>query len=149
MNELPETWADRLTSVDHSLHRAWVVFDADADGAESAAAEKQGIAVARLISQSDTPEIAELAMAVGDDHQGRGIGRALMDLLLSTAAVNEIAVIRADTMRENKAMIRLLRSRGAVAVDGRGDGGVISYDLVVPDVDETTGALYDLIRHTS
>lgn len=146
MNELPERWADRLTSLDHSLHRAWVVFDADA---ESAGAEERGIAVARLISQPDHPDSAELAMAVVDDHQGRGIGRALMELLLSTAAVNGISVIRADTMRENKAMIRLLRSNGAVAVGGRSDGDVVSHDLVVPEFDETTGALYDLIRHSA
>jgi len=120
MNELPEQWADRLTNIDHSRHRAWVAFEAEAGGAET-----RGIAVARLISQLETPEIAELAMAVVDDRQGRGIGRALMDLLLSTAAVSGVAVVRADTMRENKAMIRLLRSRGAVAVDGRGGGGVI------------------------
>ncbi len=143
MNELPEGWAERLTSIDHSLHRAWVVFDTDAG---SGGCSEQGIAVARLVSQAGDPTTAELALAVVDDHQGRGIGRALMDLLLSTAAINKIGVIRADTMRDNKAMIRLLRSWGALPVADRSDGGVVSYDLRVPNVDETTGALYDLIR---
>ncbi len=145
MNELPEIWAEKLTSIDHSLHRAWVVFDADAE-AEPGGSPEQGVAIARLVSQAEDPTTAELALAIVDDHQGRGIGRALMDLLLSTAAINDIDVIRADTLRENKAMIHLLRSRGAVAVVDRSDGAVVSYDLRVPNVDETTGALYDLIR---
>lgn len=145
MNELPADLAEKLTEIDHSLHHAWVVFDAD-DEANQSHDPEHGIAVARLVANEDDPHTAELALAIVDDHQGRGIGNALMELLLSTAAMNDISVIRADTMHENKAMIRLLRSRGAVSVSGRTDIGIASYDLPVPEVDETTGALYDLLR---
>jgi len=150
MNELPEMWAERLTNIDHRLHRAWVVFDAPTDGDtvrnDPAELDNSGIAVARLVAQPDNPTTAELALVVADDHQGRGIGHALMDLLLSTASVNGITTITADTLRDNKAMIRLMRERGAVADESRSEGGIVSYNLAVPVVDETTGALYDLIR---
>jgi len=148
MNELPDTLAERLANIDHRLHRAWVVFDASHDG--NARDREQvagaGIAVARLVSLPDDATTAELALVVADDHQGRGIGRALMDLLLSTASVNGITTLTADTLRENNAMIRLMRERGAVADESRSEGGIVSYDLPVPEVDETAGALYDLIR---
>ena len=141
MNELPEYWANRLTDIDHRGHRAWVVFDA-----ESEAGQEVGIAVARMVAVDGEPGTAELSLVVADDQQGRGIGRMLMDLLLSTAAVSGVRVLRADTMYDNKAMIRLMRERGAERVDDRTDPGIVSFDLAVPDVDETTGALYDLIR---
>jgi len=148
MNELPEMLAERLTNIDHTLHRAWVVFDAshNAAAASYATTAEAGIAVARLVALPGDPTTAELALVVDEGHQGRGVGRALMDLLLSTAAANGITTLTADTLRDNKAMIRLMRERGAIADESRSEGGIVSYDLVVTEVDETVGALYDLIR---
>lgn len=147
MPHLPEEWATRLTDIDHTTHRAWVVFDPDAPSGHG----DDGVAVARLINDADEPAVAEAAFAVADDYQGRGIGRLLFELIVSTAVLADLNVIRADTLRENRPMIGLLRSFGAVKNAERSDADIVCYELPVPTAEQadiTAGALYELLRRT-
>ncbi len=143
MPTLSDNLADRLTDIDHHTHRAWAVFDPHLDP------EVGGIAVARLITDSDDGSLAEAAFAVLDSYQGRGVGQLLLDMVTSTAALNGIETIRAHTLRENRAMIGLLRSRGARSNPEESDGETVALDLSVSvdEADTTAGALYELIRY--
>ncbi len=144
MPHLPDHWATRLTDIDHDRHRAWAVFDPNA-----ADHEDDEVGVARLIVDADDPTTADAAFAVIDEYQGQGIGRLLMELIVSTAALNEISTVRAETLRENRSMIGLLRSFGAVKNADRSDPEVICYELAVPSIEQadiTAGALYELLR---
>ncbi|MBW0117477.1 GNAT family N-acetyltransferase, partial [Pseudonocardia abyssalis] len=66
------------------------------------------VGIARLIAHA--PRQAELAVAVVDDRQGRGIGRRLVEGLGTLAAELGYAELFGDVLRENVRIVRLLRS---------------------------------------
>jgi GNAT superfamily N-acetyltransferase len=102
-----------LTAVDHERHGAWV-------------AEVYGrpVAIARWVRLSDPAE-ADISLAVVDVWQGRGIGRALLELIGVAAAEAGVSrfVWAADS--ENRRVLRLLaalpgvRSVSSGVVEGR------------------------------
>jgi acetyltransferase len=73
---------------------------------------QQVIAVAELIRDEHSPRLPELAVVVRDDHQGQGLGRALVERLVEHARSCGIDSIRADLLAENHAMLGLLRGLG-------------------------------------
>src|SRR5258708_40308684 len=58
------------------------------------------------------PGVAELAFLVEDDWQGRGLGRALTDVLLVLGRERGLVELRATVLSENERMRRLLTSFG-------------------------------------
>jgi GNAT superfamily N-acetyltransferase len=106
-----------LTAVDHERHGAWV-------------AEVHGrpVAIARWVRLSDLAE-ADISLAVVDAWQGRGIGRALLELIGVAAAEAGVSrfVWAADS--ENRRVLRLLAALpGARSVAG----GVVEGRTVLP-----------------
>ncbi|QKG19598.1 GNAT family N-acetyltransferase [Actinomadura verrucosospora] len=69
------------------------------------------LALAHLIHVLD-PGVAELAFLVEDAWQGRGLGRALAELLLALARERGLVELRATALSENVRMRRLLTSLG-------------------------------------
>src|SRR3954447_8616648 len=67
---------DRLTEIDHHQHEAFVALIASSD---------RIVGVARYIALPDDPGVAEVAIAVNEDWQGRGVGRRLMRQLIERA----------------------------------------------------------------
>lgn len=146
---LGEELVRQLTDIDHDRHRAWVVIDPEElayDGSD----EGRGIAVARLIVVDGEPNVAEAALAVVDDHQGRGFGRLLLDLLIGTARDAGIEFIRFETLAENRGMRSLLRDLHAKANQTLSDREVIVFDVPVETApvsdDIAVGALYEILR---
>ena len=89
-----------LTSVDHRWHEALAAVD-QRDGSI--------VAVARYARVPERPGAADSALAVADDHQGRGIGTALIRCLISRARVNGFSVLTASTLWDNRPARKLLR----------------------------------------
>ncbi len=58
------------------------------------------------------PGAAEVAFAVADDFQGRGLGTILLAHLAETAGDNGIATFRAEVMPSNRRMIDMFRESG-------------------------------------
>lgn len=139
----------QLTDIDHDSHRAWVVFQPDPDGLGESAADV-GVAIARLIAVEGEPGVAEAALVVADDFQGRGFGRLLLELLIGTARDVGVEFIRFETLHENVGMKKLLDRQDVIFNRELSDREVAVYDLPVPvDVDGDAlalGALYDLLR---
>jgi GNAT superfamily N-acetyltransferase len=61
--------------------------------------DREPIGIARLVREDDT---AEVAFAVADDWQGRGVGTVLVERLRDDARAAGIRSFRADVMPENE-----------------------------------------------
>lgn len=88
--------------VDHHDHEAIVAIDVDTD---------EGVGVARWVRDLDDPGVAEVSVAVVDDHQGRGIGGALLGAAARRAREEGVGRLRATVLSDNTRMLRLIRGR--------------------------------------
>jgi acetyltransferase len=88
-----------LTEVDHTDHVAFVAVLAD-DPATLAG-------VGRWVRDAGHPEAAEVAVVVGDCHQGQGLGTALGTALADAARAVGIGRFTAVMLPENTAAHRL------------------------------------------
>ena len=61
----------------------------------------------------EAPDSAEVAVAVVDDWQGRGLGSALLEELTERAGEEGIERFTATVLAENRQVIELLRGLGA------------------------------------
>jgi GNAT superfamily N-acetyltransferase len=111
LSRLTEQQLDYLTDVDFQDHVAW--------GAEIAESGR-GIAIGRWIRLAGDPETAEAAVAVLDEFQGRGLGRALLWLLAESAIERGVRQFRGEVLAENEPMLALLEELGAVPVTRSG-----------------------------
>lgn len=144
MQQLPASLAERLASIDHVTHRAWVAYDPHGD----APPPGLGVGVARLVELADDPTSAEAAVAVTDDYQNRGIGRALLSVLGGTAVIAGYETILMHVLRENTGMLELARSLGPVR-STRSDGASLQIEIGLEESSDEAivdGALYDLLR---
>jgi RimJ/RimL family protein N-acetyltransferase len=107
-----------LTTVDHRWHEALAAVDRR-DGSI--------VGVARYVREPDRPAAADGAIAVADDHQGRGIGKVLVRCLIARARVNGFSVLSATTLWENRRARALLRGAGFHARASQ--GAVIELEL--------------------
>jgi len=89
-----------LTEVDHVSHHAIVAVPPGRDD--------KIVAVGRYVRLADDPRTAELAIVVGDDHQGLGLGRHMALRLAEHARSHGIRRIEAFTHADNGAAQRLL-----------------------------------------
>jgi GNAT superfamily N-acetyltransferase len=96
-----------FTEVDHHGHEALVAIDP---------LTQAGIGVARYIRSKDDPSVAELAVAVIDDWQGRGVGSRLVAALARRALQEDITRFSAYVLADNELMLNLLRDLGNVKV---------------------------------
>ncbi len=84
--------------------------------------DPQPVAIARLVRDGHT---AEIAFAVADDYQHRGIGSALTSELLADARAAGITEITALASSGNRAAVALLR-RTSKVLDVRHEGPELS-----------------------
>jgi GNAT superfamily N-acetyltransferase len=92
-----------LTEVDGHNHYAIGVARLDADGNEG-----EGVAVARFVRMPDELDVAEPAIAVIDDLQGKGLGRRLMQRLVEAAATRGVRRFRTEFLAVNDGMRELV-----------------------------------------
>ena len=109
-----------LTSVDGSDHRAWGALVDEPGGAV-------GAGVARWVRGPADPGVAEVAVTVIDDYQGRGLGRLLLDVAVLDASSCGVDRFEGVVLGENLSSRRMLAGAGATfRPDG---GGVLAYRL--------------------
>lgn len=124
MHDLPDEQVEYLTNVDYHDHMAWVAID-PMDAAHP------GLGVARYIRFRGEPTVAEAAVTVVDDHQGRGIGTMLLGLLALSARQNGIDTFRAYVLGENHPMLEILLDLGATV--HHEDGALLRIDVPIPE----------------
>jgi len=105
---------------------------ADADGFVailSAPGVTDGTLVGHAAICRDSPASAEIAFAVADGLQGRGIGRALVAATVDEACRTGLERLRAATLPENHAMRRLIVDAGCLVESDRIAAGVEEIEL--------------------
>lgn len=103
----------------------------------------QIIGVGRYDREDPGSDVAEVAFAVVDDHQGRGIGTRLLELLTDHARSNGVRQFRAYVLGENRQMMRVFRNSG-YELTRTIDQGVYTVDF---PVEVTPGSLDAQAEH--
>jgi GNAT superfamily N-acetyltransferase len=81
----------------------------------------------------DRPGVAEIALAVADGMHHRGVGRLLLEHLVTLARSRGVRTLHADTLVQNLAALRVVAATG-MPVRSRFQNGVIELTLsLVPD----------------
>ena len=120
-----------LTSPDGHDHVAIGAVVKEDDGSEG-----EGLGVARFVRLPQEPTVAEAAVAVIDAKQGLGLGHLLLRALVVAARERGIHTFRIYVLPGNRPVEALLVEAGARVGTGAG-ADVISYDVPLPDPDET------------
>ena len=123
IKRLTESQLRYFTEIDYVDHMAWCAIDPEDT-------EHPGLGVARYIRYEHDLSTAEVAVAVVDSHQGRGLGTLLLGLVMRTAAENGIATLRSIIPGSDAPMLKLLAELGAHTRSI--DAGVIELDIPIP-----------------
>ena len=132
LDELTESQLDYLTRVDHHDHEALVALEGDL-----------GVGVARYVRLEHDGARAEVAVAVIDDWQGRGLGTVLLERLSRRAREEGIAVFTAAVLAENQTVIELLGRLGSTTAAPGGSGQI---DL---EIELEGDSLRELMHHAA
>ncbi|MFP3899722.1 MAG: N-acetyltransferase family protein [Acidimicrobiia bacterium] len=116
MPSIPAWFLERLADPDGVSHIVLV-----------ARADDRPIGEARFVRSSVAPDTAEFAVAVVDDHQRRGVARALLAALADEASRAGIRRFTFDVGPANRPMLSWLCRRGARI---RFDEGVMTGDVL-------------------
>ncbi|MGH8927568.1 MAG: GNAT family N-acetyltransferase, partial [Acidimicrobiia bacterium] len=100
-NTLERSEAEYFANVDYHNRMGLVALDND-----------EIIGVGRYDRIETEPTKAEVAFAVADEHQGRGVGSELLALLTSYARQTGVGGFRAFVLPENLQMMRVFRNSG-------------------------------------
>jgi GNAT superfamily N-acetyltransferase len=116
-----------LTSVDGVNHRAWGALVDEPAG-------PVGAGVVRWVRTTADPGVADMAVTVIDDYQGRGLGGLLLDVAVLDACAHGVDRFEGLVLGENISSRRMLARGGAtLRPDG---GGVLAFTLPLrPRVD--------------
>lgn len=104
LKKMPDDMLKRFTQIDYDRDMAFVALD-EFDSKERI------LAVARFISRSNQSD-AEFAVVVRDEWQGKGIGRVLLENLISYAKERKIKILSGYVLAENIHMLSLGRQMG-------------------------------------
>jgi protein lysine acetyltransferase len=109
--ELTAKELDWLTIINHVDHEAIVAVD-QCDGSI--------VGVCRYVRERDEPVTAELAIAIADTWQNRGVGALLAEQVVRRAAENGLRRVRAFTLSGNRPALALFRRLGFQRVRRQG-----------------------------
>ncbi|HEX6389587.1 MAG TPA: GNAT family N-acetyltransferase [Solirubrobacteraceae bacterium] len=111
-----------LTEVDHRDHEALTAVDP---------ATGDLLAVARYVRSEEEPHVAEVAVTVIDDWQGRGLGGALQDALADRAREEGIDTFSAVVQADNAASLRMLEGLGDHVLSS--EGNTVELRIALPE----------------
>jgi GNAT superfamily N-acetyltransferase len=121
LRELSDGLLDVLTDVDHDNHEALVGLDPQSE---------EIVGVARYVRMPERPERAEASVAVVDDWQGRGLGRELLERLVTRAREMGISRFVAFTQADNRRAVEVMSHLGPTTSSLRGD--LVELDIELP-----------------
>ena len=112
-----------FTRVDHHDHEAIGALD-PRDG--------RGVGLARFIRDPRDPELAEVAVTVVDEWQGRGLGTELLHRIMDRAAEEGIRRVSALVDADNETMIQILHDIGSDLHETERGSGAVAYEIALP-----------------
>ena len=122
---LSEKQLSYFTEVDHHDHEALIAIDPDTGDI---------VGVVRYVRVED--RVAECAVVVGDDWQGRGLGTELLDRLVERAREEGVDRFLALVLAENAEALRLLQHLGDTVQ--RREGSQVELDIELPAPQQTS-----------
>jgi RimJ/RimL family protein N-acetyltransferase len=136
----PESRYRRFLAVKPHLTTSDVRYLVDIDGHDHVALvatlpDVEGepiVAVARFVRIPEEPEVAEVAIVVGDAYQGRGVGTALLARLAEEAVAVGVLRFRATMLATNLAVHRLFESLSAGPTSRRRLGEISEMEFPLP-----------------
>ncbi len=133
--ELTEEMVRYLTEIDHHDHEAMIALD-ERTG--------EGIGVARYVRDPHRPAVAEVAVTVIDDWQGRGVGTLLLEVISARAREEGVTTFTALLLATNEEMLDLLGRLDPVRIVDR-EAGTVEIEVPVPEIG-VAPALRKLLR---
>jgi RimJ/RimL family protein N-acetyltransferase len=112
-----------LTELDHHAHEALVA---------TGPGEAGFVGVARYVRDPERPDHAEVAVAVVDDWQNRGVATELLRRLSARAAAEGIEAFTATCLASNRAVLDLLRELGEAHTSGMPVDGTVDVEIRLP-----------------
>ena len=138
VTELTDAQLDYLTRVDGRDHVA-IVAVTHAPGSST----EEGLGVARFVRVSGEPAVAEAAITVIDDAQGKGLGRLLALAIARAAHERGVERFRGRILAENPRVHQLLEDVGARV--GKPEDGGMPFDVELVPTPFTPGSRLDVI----
>jgi GNAT superfamily N-acetyltransferase len=120
--ELSDAQVASLLAVDHHDHEALVAIEPERGAAA---------AVARFVRSAADPEVAEAAIVVADDWQGRGLGRVMLERLVARARAEGVCRFSALVQAENRRAQDLMAALGETT--WHHDGSTVELDIELPE----------------
>jgi GNAT superfamily N-acetyltransferase len=124
MPVLSEEMVHYLTEIDHHDHEAIAALDEQIG---------EGIAVARYVRDPQRRDVAEVAVTVIDDWQGKGLGTLLLEVLGARARAEGISSFTALMLATNQEMMQVIKALGPVRIVDR-DVGTVEIEMPIPNV---------------
>jgi len=104
LREMSAQMAARLTQIDYDREMALAAFPAEGE-------DRSGLGVVRILADPDNRE-AEFAITIRSDVKGRGLGRALMERIMSYAQQRGVEELHGDVLADNQRMLALCDELG-------------------------------------
>jgi GNAT superfamily N-acetyltransferase len=120
-----------FTEIDQMDHFAIGAVELDARGRE-----RDGVAVGRFVRLSGEPRCAEVAIAVVDRLQGKGLGLMLLKRLIEAARERGFERLRFEYLADNVGMHRLIRHAGRIVERRQIGAGVVAVEIALPVGDD-------------
>ncbi len=136
VKRLTSAEVEYFTDVDHENHEALIALGAT--GTEP-------LGVARYVRTPGTTR-AEVAIAVVDAWQGKGVGTILLHELVERATEAGIRRFSATCLTENRDVIDLLSRLGSTRMD-HPEPGLVELTIELPEELSTDSDLYSALRH--
>ena len=135
MPDLSRPLLSYLTRIDHRNHEAMI-----------AVAERTGepVGIARYVRDRERPCVAEVAVTVIDDWQGRGLGTLLLEVISARARKEGITSFTALMLATNREMFDLFEHLGTVRIVDR-ETGTVEVEVAIPELGMAPG-LKKLLR---
>jgi GNAT superfamily N-acetyltransferase len=117
-----------LCDVDQERHFAIGAVRAGPDG------EDEGAGVGRFVVDQDDPDVAEPAVVVLDDLQGKGLGRLLFLRLVAAARERGVSFFRSEVLADNDTMRGMIHEIAPDASEWR-EGQVVVVKHALPPIE--------------
>ncbi len=124
MPELTDSMVGYLTEIDHHDHEAMIAIDEQTG---------EGVGVSRYVRDADRHEVAEVAVTVIDDWQGRGLGTLLLEVISARAREEGITTFTALMLAANDEMLDMLKRFAPVRIVDR-ELGRIEVEVPIPEI---------------
>jgi len=103
--------------------------------------EERIIGVGRYAVLPGKPTAAEVAFAVADEHQGRGVGTLLLDHLVRIARAGGVREFQADVLGENNRMLQVFATSGFVVTSST-EAGVVHLSFPTEETERAREAAH-------